>query len=106
MGLEIKDLAGLSQPITKLIEVVSSAIGTGYRPRAIRNEADAKAYEILALSRAEAEADRERCDIKLRSALARPEEITRENPEIAARAKQRLLMREIEGQQNIEAIAE
>lgn len=106
MGLEIKDLVGLSQPMTKLIEVVSSAIGAGYRPRAIRNEAEAKAYEILTLSRAEAEAEQEKCDSKLSSALARVEQIAQENPELAARAKQRLLMREIEGQLNIEAIAE
>jgi len=45
MAFEIKDLAGLSQPATKLIELVSAAVGTLYRPRAIQSDAAAKAVE-------------------------------------------------------------
>ena len=30
--MEIKDLVGLSQPLTKLVEVVSQGIGTVYEP--------------------------------------------------------------------------
>ena len=34
--MDIKDLAGLSQPLTKLIEVLSSGMGAIYRPIGIR----------------------------------------------------------------------
>ena len=55
--MEIKDLIGLSEPITKLIETVSLGIGGMYRPLGtmlnanaesykIRKIADAKTYEI------------------------------------------------------------
>ena len=30
--MEIKDLAGLSQPLTKLVEVVAQGLGTVYEP--------------------------------------------------------------------------
>ena len=33
---EIKDLLGLAEPATKLIEIVSGAIGTIYEPRKIK----------------------------------------------------------------------
>ncbi|MEN4046866.1 DUF2806 domain-containing protein [Sulfurimonas sp. NWX367] len=45
--MEIKDLTGLSKPLTKLVEVASKGIGTLYKPRAIRKEADAEAKKIL-----------------------------------------------------------
>ena len=41
----------LDKALEKLITSVSDGIGTLYRPRAIRKEADAKAYEIKALLR-------------------------------------------------------
>lgn len=44
------------KPIEKLLDVVSNAIGTVYKPTAIRREADAKAYELKVISRAKAEA--------------------------------------------------
>lgn len=104
--MEIKNLLGLDKPATKLIEVISAGFGTLYRPRAMRNEADAKAYEVIALEKAAAEGEKIRRDIEITSAIGRIETITAQNPELAARAKQRLLVREIEGQVNIEAIAE
>jgi uncharacterized membrane protein YqiK len=42
------------KPIEKLIETISNGIGTLYRPRAIRKEAEAKAYETKAVGEAEA----------------------------------------------------
>lgn len=42
----ISDLVGLAKPTTKLIEVVSNAIGILYEPKRIRNNADAEAYKI------------------------------------------------------------
>lgn len=105
MPFEIKDLAGLSQPLTKLVEVVSAAIGTHFRPGSVVRDADAKAYEIKALARAEAEAEEIRRTVKLDSIVERIESATGGDAKLAARARQRLLTRELEGQLNIEAIA-
>jgi hypothetical protein len=44
--MEIKDLAGLSKPLTRLIEVISQGVGEVSRPYLVRRNADAKAYEI------------------------------------------------------------
>lgn len=106
MPLEVKDLAGLSQPVTKLIEVVSSAIGTLYQPRGTRAAADAKAYEIKALASAEAEAVIVRQAIQTKAIEERIAALAIEYPDLAQRARQRLLTREIEGQLNVEEIAE
>lgn len=106
MAFEMKDLAGLSQPMTKLVEFVSAGIGTLYRPIAIRGEAEARAFEIKAIAKAEAEAKAESKAIEVNASLNRIQTIAQSNPELAERARQRLLAREIEGQQNIEAIAE
>lgn len=102
---EVKDLAGLSQPVTKLIEVVSSAMGTYFRPSNVVRDADAKAYEIKAIARAEAEAEEIRRAVKLDALVERIESATGGDQTLAARARQRLLTREIEGQLNVEAIA-
>lgn len=42
------------KPISKLIETIRAAVGTWYKPTAIRKEADAKAYEIEKLATAKA----------------------------------------------------
>ncbi len=39
---KLEDVLGLSQPVTRLIEKISDAIGTWYEPRRIRNVAQAK----------------------------------------------------------------
>jgi uncharacterized repeat protein (TIGR03899 family) len=44
--MEIKDLSGLSKPLTKLIEVVSKGVGAISKPYLIKKTADAKAYEM------------------------------------------------------------
>ena len=106
MTLEVKDLAGLSQPLTKLIEVVSAAVGAHYRPRAMRAEADARAYEIKTIARAEAEATVETQNIQIAAVTDRIQLMLRDHPELAERARQRLLAREIEGQLNVESIAD
>lgn len=104
--VEIKDLAGLSQPLTKLVEVVSSAVGTLYRPKSIRSEADAQAYAKLTLARADAQSEIEAKHLKLTAVVDRVQQALRENPELAERARQRLLTREVEGQLNVESIAD
>lgn len=106
MPLEIKDLTGLSQPLTKLVEVVSSAIGSTFRPHQIRREAEARAFETVTLARATAEATVAAHEIAFTAKRRAIEQIAQDYPEIAERAKQRLLTKEIEGQLNIESIAQ
>lgn len=104
--MEIKDLAGLSQPLTKLIEVVSSAVGAAYKPKAIRDEADAQAYARKALARAEKEAEIEGKSLQVAYNIDRVQQALKDHPELAERARQRLLAREVEGQLNVESIAD
>lgn len=105
MSLEIKDLAGISQPITKLVEVVSSAIGSTFRPRSMKSEADSKAYEIKTIAKANAEAAVITKKIERSDIFSLVDTLAMSHPELAERAKHRLLLREIEGQVNVEAIA-
>ena len=104
--LEVKDLAGISQPLTKLIEVVSSAIGTLYKPKNIRAIADARGYEVKVLARAESEAGIETRRLYADALEDRISVLARQNPMLAERARHRLLMREIEGQLNVEEVVE
>ncbi len=104
--MTISDIAGLSKPLSKLIGVVSEGIGTLYRPTKIRREAAAHAHaqQIAALAKA-------KTDIKVRElqfdALSqRVETLLSERPDLAERARMRVLTREIEGVLNIEAIAD
>jgi hypothetical protein len=48
--MDIKDLAGLSEPLTRLIEVISQGVGEVSRPYLVRKNADAKAYEIRVIA--------------------------------------------------------
>ncbi len=91
MPKEIKDLAGLSAPLTKLIEVVSDGIGTLYKPRAMRKEADAEAYRIEQLATANAKKELIEGEAKI---------------QLLERAKKRLVYQELTRQENIEEIAE
>jgi hypothetical protein len=50
--MEIKDLTGLSEPLKKLIQVVSQGIGALSKPYLIRKTADVKAYEIKVITEA------------------------------------------------------
>jgi hypothetical protein len=50
--MEIKDLAGISQPLTKLIEVVAAGIGAVFLPVLTRKNADASAYKIKTIAKA------------------------------------------------------
>lgn len=51
-GIEISDVFGLSEPLSKLIDVASAACGKVYEPLHIKKLADAKAYEIKKISEA------------------------------------------------------
>lgn len=50
--MEIKDLAGISEPLKKLIEVISTGVGNLSKPYLVRKNADAKAYEINVIAQA------------------------------------------------------
>jgi len=50
--MEIKDLAGFSEPLTRLIEVISKGVGAVSAPYLTRKNANAKAHEISVVSKA------------------------------------------------------
>lgn len=50
--MEIKDLAGLSEPLTRLIEVISKGAGAVATPYLIKKNAEAKSHEIKVISEA------------------------------------------------------
>lgn len=79
------------KPLEKLIEVVSNGIGTLYRPRKIRKEADAQAYAIKVLEKAKTEAE---VDSMLMEA------------DTIERIGQRLVAQEIRRQNNIDSVVE
>ena len=105
--LEIKDLVGLSQPLTKLIEVISSACGVRYRPIAIRAEAAARAEEIKLLGHAQNEVDTARikavalAEVEARKIWALPA-----TDSIEERAFQRIEYQNQQRQGNLEAIVQ
>lgn len=79
--LEIKDLAGLAAPATKLLELVGKATGTLFEPARIVREAKAQAAALLIKTEAEIETEA-----------------------IRKRAAARLVAQEIRKQENIEAV--
>jgi len=106
MTLEIKDLAGLSTPITKLIEVVSAGMGKAYEPTAIRKKADADGYAIRVKANADAEAEKIRAEAEATALAKQIEILANGDSELMHRARVRVLSREVEGQVNIEKIVE
>jgi hypothetical protein len=79
--MEIKDLVGMSEPATKLIELVGKASGVLYEPTRIVREA--KAQAVASVIKAQAEIETEA---------------------IRARAAARLIAQEIKKQENLEAV--
>lgn len=79
------------KPIEKLLEVISKGFGTIYKPRAIRKEAEARAYEI------------ELIELAKSKALAQGKEIEFETYE---RLQDRLFNKELKRQNNIDNVAE
>ena len=77
--------------LEKLIDVVSLGIGTLYRPRQIRKEADAQAYAIRVIGKAQAEVETEARLIEL---------------ETEERISKRIIARESKRQDNIDAVVE
>jgi hypothetical protein len=81
MGSSFKDLAGLSEPATRLIEKVSDAVGGLYKP-----------FQIVRVAKAEAEADLVRAESQIK--------IT----EVHRRAMHRFIEEEAKKQLNMEEI--
>lgn len=99
------DLIGLGKAAEKLVDVVSRGCGVLYRPRAIRKEADAKAYEIRVLAKATAEVEAEQRRHEMLVDTNGKFAVTGDSG-IVERARQRFTNREIERQKNIERIAD
>jgi hypothetical protein len=79
--LAVVDLSKLSEPVSKLIEAVGAAIGAVYEPTRIRRRASAEADAALILAQT---------DIKIQG--------------LQRRAAERLIVRELRRQDNIEQI--
>ena len=79
------------KPLEKLIDVISKGIGTVYKPRAIKKEAEAKAYEIEIIERAKYKA------------IAEGKEI---DAVTLDKIQERFIHKEIKRQNNIDNIAQ
>jgi hypothetical protein len=77
------------KPVEKLLDVISKAVGKIYEPRAIRKEADAKAYEIEVIESAKARAYLNKQEIE---------------QDILDRIQERTLFREVKKQEHIDAV--
>ncbi|QPF74467.1 DUF2806 domain-containing protein [Roseateles sp. DAIF2] len=102
----MEDLTGLGKPAEKLIDAVVRGVGTLYRPRAIRNEADAKAYEAKVLGVAAIEVEEAKARAQVASAIEAKIALADADEQLARRTRERLIQSELQRQQNIEAIAE
>ncbi|QQP11672.1 DUF2806 domain-containing protein [Lysinibacillus agricola] len=99
-GFNIGDLVGLSEPLTKLIEVVSCGLGKIYEPTNIRRTAKAKADEIKLISDALVQnnmlpTNYSNGDISID---------TTNSEELFKRAGERMIYQEILKQQNIDSV--
>ena len=105
-AMDVKDLVGVSKPATKLIEVISAGMGKLYEPTATRKKADAEAYAVKAMSAAESEAAIIKAEAQALAHVRQLEILANGDAELIQRARLRVLTREVEGQCNVEAIAE
>jgi hypothetical protein len=101
-GVEFHDLLGLSQPLTKLFETVSSAIGKWYEPVGVERLAKAKAYELQIVS----EAINRNTSFPVEYSDGRITISSSDFEELAKRTGYRLYYQELRKQQNFEAIVE
>lgn len=79
------------KPFEKLIDVISQGIGTLYKPRAIKNNADAKAYKIRVIEEAKNKAKNEGNEAEAESYL---------------RIQERLIANEIDRQDSIDRVVQ
>ncbi|SDZ16208.1 DUF2806 domain-containing protein [Tindallia californiensis] len=100
-GIEFTDILGLSEPITKLIEVLAGGCGKVYEPTHINRIAKAKASEIRLIS----EAVNENLNLPTHYSGGDVTIDTTSAQELIQRAGNRFLYQEMKKQQNIESIA-
>lgn len=89
-----------------MVAEVSKGIGCLYRPRAIRTEGEADAAKHLAIEHAKVKAEIDAQDARVEAKLSRIARIAGDDPDFTRRARERIVYQELEGQANIEAIAE
>lgn len=108
--MEIKDLAGLSDPLKKLIEVVSAGVGGLSKPYLIRKTADAKAYEIKKIAEAIKENQDDLKTIGFNeeklSLMSLDYDYLKSNHSLEHRTEQRIEYKEQKRQKNIEAVTQ
>jgi len=107
--MDIKDLAGLSAPITKLIEVISSGVGTATKPYLIKRTADAKAYEINKIAQAIKDNQHDLKNIGFteeKLSLMSLDTTLKNESSVDIRAQQRVDFKEQKRQRNIESITQ
>lgn len=107
---KIKDVLGLSKPLTKLIEVIAQGTGAISQPYLIKKNADAKAYEIDVVSKAITKnqdalqkIDYTEEKVSLRSL---DKESIKEITSLTDRAENRIQYQEQKRQQNIESVTQ
>lgn len=99
-GIEVHDLVGLSQPLTKLMETVSCGVGKIYEPYHIKRMAKAKAQEIEIITAAV----NENLLLPTKYENGKINVDATDIHELLQRAKIRSLFQEMNKQQNIDAI--
>ncbi len=97
MGEPAEVAKALVNPANKLIESVSSGMGTVYKPRSIKKLAKARAFEIRVIG----EALREFCDLPISYEDGK---ISIDNKEFVQRTQNRLVAQELNRQNNLENI--
>lgn len=102
MGELVEAAKALSEPATKLIEVVSRGIGRGYDPRYKKRMADATAYEIDTI----AGAIRRNGDVPILFDREGVQLDARSAQDLIERTGMRLFSQEVRKQQNIESIVD
>ncbi|MFL1895116.1 DUF2806 domain-containing protein [Aquimarina sp. 2-A2] len=107
---KIKDVFGLSKPLTKLIEVIAQGTGAISQPYLIKKNADAKAYEIDVIAKAITKnqdtlqkIDYSEEKVSLRSL---DKESIKEIISLTDRAENRIQYQEQKRQQNIENVTQ
>lgn len=99
-GFNLSDLMGLSEPLTKLIETVSSGIGKVYEPWHIKRMAKAKSKELELISGVV----NDNLQLPTRYENGNITIDTTNANELVQRAQNRFLFQEMKKQQNIESV--
>lgn len=99
-GIEIKDIFGLSEPLTKLVDTVSAGIGRWYEPIHVRRMAEAKAEELNAIS----DATRMNSDLEVNYQYGNIQIATTDEEKLLQRAQNRQKFQQVKKQKNIESV--